>query len=132
MASSVGLHPIVYITYAVGANGVSSIALGIAALTNPLLFSRMFDLQAKSPEARKVAKDLLAVYASRDLILGLGLTSAAYHSHRETMGWLMVGIAIVIFRDGLVSKSNVEGGQWKHWSFVEPSLGLSAACFGYI
>lgn len=132
MTSFVGIHSSPYLNYAVGANGVLSLALGVMATVDPLSLLGAFDLEVHSPEARKVARDLLVVYAARDLALGFGLTSAAYYGHKEIMGWSMMGVACIGLLDGFVSKGNREGGQWKHWFFVGLSLGLSAACFGYI
>lgn len=132
MTSFIGLHSSSFLDYAVGANGVFSVALGLAALVNPLIFLGAFDLEAKTPEGRKVARDLLIVYAGRDIALGFGLTAAAYYGHKEIQGWSMVGVAAIAFLDGLVSKGNVEGGQWKHWFFLGLSLAISAGCFGYI
>lgn len=121
-----------YLPYAIGANGVFSLGLGVAALINPLQFLAGFDLKVQSAEARKVAKDLLIVYGARDIALGFGLTSAAYHGHREIMGWSMVGVTCIALIDGFVSKGNREGGQWKHWFFVGTSLSLAAAAFGFV
>lgn len=130
--TSLGIHSSRYLDYAVGSTGVFSLGLGLVALAKPLLFLKAFDMQAKTPEARKVARDLFVVFAARDLALGFGITSAAYYGHKEIMGWSMVGVAVIAALDGTVSRGNVKGGEWKHWTWIGISLGLASACFGYV
>lgn len=130
--SSVRSQAFPLLKYAVGANGVLSLGIGFMALADPLVFLKAFDLEVKTPEARKVAKDLLIVFAARDIALGFGITSAAYYGHRKIMGWSMVGVSAIALLDGLVSRGNVKGGERKHWFFIVTSLGLAAASFGYV
>ena len=123
-----------FLPYVVGAHGVFSQGLGLAALYNPLQFVSAFNLQNKivTAESRKVAHDLLIVYGARDIALGFGLSSAAYYGHKQIMGWSMLGVSCIAFLDGLVSRSNEKGGEFKHWVFVGVSWGVAAFCFEFL
>jgi hypothetical protein len=121
-----------YLRYASGASGIIAIGLGINAIIRPITAIQGFGFAPKTPSENRLLRDFGQIYAVRDLIMGVGLISAAYYNERNTAGWLMVAVAGVAAVDGMVNERWEKGGKWKHWVLAPLALGTGVTLLGVL
>lgn len=105
--------------------GTVGIGFGINALYNPQSALSFFELDyPRSNASHRILVDtLLAVYAVRDIFMGIALYAAAYFGTKKTLGVITLALGAVAAADGAICKVIVGQGEWNHWGYA-PIAGL--------
>lgn len=112
--------------------GLIPTALGINAILRPrsaltiLQFAR-----PKDAEAGKLVDNLMRIYGSRDIVVGLPVLIAWYLGDRQMLGWMMVIQAVIPFVDAWATRLQNGRGEWNHLPVGFVGLGLGGGILGW-
>lgn len=117
MPGILGLITTIFATVLVG--------FGFNALYRPQSALSFFELEYPTENGpHKVLVDtLLAVYAVRDIFMGVAMYTAVYHGAKRTLGYVTLAVGGVAAADGIICKMIVGHGEWNHWGYA-PMAGL--------
>ncbi|KAH8433959.1 DUF4267 domain-containing protein [Aspergillus melleus] len=120
------------LTVAATALATTCIGFGINAILRPDNALTFFEWDAPtSPTEKRIVDDLLAVYGTRDIFMGLAVYSAAYFGSRKALGWILIAIGGVAFGDGAVCWAHGHG-QWGHWGYAPVAVLVGALATGLL
>jgi hypothetical protein len=106
---------------------------GLNALIRPeaALRSVEFPVPAQ-PESRKLTASLMRIYGIRNVAVSYLLTLIWSTGSEKLMGAGLVAGLAMCCTDGVISKAQIGGGEWNHWSFAPVIAGIQAGLFGYL
>lgn len=108
-------------------------AIGIYAMVRPMaaLESIGFPVPA-TPEGKALSAAQLRMHMLRNLCITYLMATIWSTGDEKLMGVASSSMLILILGDGIVSRSLIGGGEWNHWSYAPPLVGILAGLFGYI
>lgn len=122
-------HP--YFSRAYIAVSLFPAVFGLNALLRPeaALQSVQFPVPA-NPVDRKLSRSLMRIYGIRNV--GVSYLLALLWSKGDTkyMGLGLISAIAMTITDGVVSKMQIGGGEWNHWSFTPAICGIVAGLLG--
>ena len=109
------------------------IAFGINATFRPRSGLEVFEFSAPSgADEQKLVDNLIVLYGTRDIYMGVTLAVAWYFANRTIMGWSLLAGSGVVMVDGIVNHAVIGRGQWKHWSYGPVMAAVGAALLGVV
>lgn len=112
--------------------GLIPTALGVNAILRPrsalaiLQFARPKDAQAG-----KLVDNLMRIYGSRDIVVGLPVLIAWYLGGKQMLGWIMVVQAVIPFVDAWATRLQNGNDEWNHLPVGFVGLGLGGGILGW-
>ncbi|KAK3051705.1 hypothetical protein LTR09_007005 [Extremus antarcticus] len=95
------------------------VGMGISVFQDPSITLGFFELPYSAVAAQnQLISVLLAVYAVRDVFVGLAIYVAAYFGDKRTLGWMTIAAGAVAAGDGAICKVMVGKGEWNHWGYA--------------
>lgn len=82
------------------------------------------------PEARKNGRTLMRFLGVKNMTVAYLLIVMWSTGDQKLLGLGMVGLTGMAFGDGLVSKIQLGGGEWNHWTMVPIVGGIAAGLMG--
>lgn len=83
-----------------------------------------------NPEARKNGRTLMRFLGVKNMTVAYLLIVLWSTGDQKLLGLGMVGLTGMAFGDGLVSKIQLGGGEWNHWTMVPIVGGIAAGLMG--
>lgn len=94
------------------------IGFGLNVFLNPASALSFFELEYPTISThRRLIDVILAVYAVRDIFMGVALYAAAAFGNRQVLGWITVAAGAVAGADGAICKFMVGKGEMNHWGY---------------
>lgn len=94
------------------------IGFGVNVFLNPASAVSFFELDYPTVSTHRQLIDvILAVYAVRDIFMGVAMYAAAAFGNRKVLGWITVAAGAVAGADGAICKFMVGKGEMNHWGY---------------
>ncbi|KAH8894550.1 hypothetical protein GQ53DRAFT_820923 [Thozetella sp. PMI_491] len=107
--------------------------LGVNGLFRPESGLAVFEFPAPAtPEAKKLTYNLIRIYASRNVVIGLLTFAVSLRGDRKLMGWMIPICTISGIVDGFVSLDQIGTGAFNHWPLVPIALLVWAGMEGLL
>lgn len=120
-----------YFSYGALAVGLLPSVFGINALFRPESTLRAVEFPVPAePEARKLTRSLMRIYGIRNVAISYAMALIWSTGNEKLTGLSLVGGLAICITDGLVSRVQIGGGEWNHWSFAPVIGGIMAGLFG--
>lgn len=122
-------HP--YFRYGALVMSVFPGIFGFNALFNPekMMASAQFPVP-KEPEGRKMALSLMRFFGTRNIGISYLLLLNWMRGDEKQIGLGLFTGLWMSFMDGLISRWQIGGGEWNHWSFIPVLLGIAGGLLG--
>jgi hypothetical protein len=99
--------------------GTIWVGFGINALVRPDEAITFFEIEAPTVVSSKVFFDvIMAVYATRDIFVGLALYASELYGSRKATGLILLASSALAYADGVICKVIVGKGEWNHWGYA--------------
>lgn len=123
-------HP--YFHHAALAVGLIPPMMGVQGLLQPeaVLKSVHFPIPA-DPEARKVTRSLMRLFAVRNLAVGYFNTLMWYTGNGQFMGIGLLSLVVLSLVDGFIINHQVGKGMWNHLGLTPVIAGIAAGLLGW-
>lgn len=124
-------HP--YFAYGTLAISLLPACFGVNAILWPeaALKTAQFPVPTQ-PESRKLTASLMRIYGIRNLAVSFLMTLIWSTGNERLMGAGLSAGLVICIGDGFVSRSQIGGGEWNHWSIAPIIGGLQAGLLGYL
>ncbi|KAM5444020.1 hypothetical protein MferCBS31731_000537 [Microsporum ferrugineum] len=108
------------------------IGFGINAIVRPEHGVSFFELAPPTAGPEKILfNSLMAIYGVRDVFMGLAIFAAAFTGERKALGWILLGVGVVAFADGVVCAVN-GAGEWNHWGYAPVVMAVGLMALGVL
>ncbi|CAJ2504596.1 Uu.00g119900.m01.CDS01 [Anthostomella pinea] len=106
--------------------GVIPVLLSVNAIFRPeaALNLAAFPVPAE-PSARKLTRSLMRFYGTRNVAIGFMSLLVWHTGDDRLLGLSLLPGVFICVVDGIMSKLQIGGGEWNHWSLAPVIIGIA-------